>query len=143
MAAQLLTGIIATLVTAALLDSGFLLTPLILNFPIGLLCLATLTIIPADTSSKSLPNHGDEQDDDHPKTFSSFRRSVRILSQVLRDRNVLVLLATVPVAKASNPVLELMYQYVPKRFGLSFPTVSLHLPRLSAIAFSYSNSCLG
>lgn len=45
MAAQLLTEILSIMVAAQLLDHNLLFTPMIINFPVGLLCIATLFII--------------------------------------------------------------------------------------------------
>jgi hypothetical protein len=124
MAAQLLTEIISINVAALLLDHGFLYTPMILNFPLGLLCLVTILLIRPDASPDTLPGHENEQDEDGGKRVSSIRHSIHILSQLLHDRNVLVLLATVPVAKLVNPITELMLQYIPRKFDLSLATVS-------------------
>ncbi|KAK6087838.1 major facilitator superfamily transporter [Seiridium cupressi] len=119
LAAQTITSTIAALVTAALLDHGLLLMPLMLNFPIGVLCLLTLVVLHIDNSSESVPGCDNEQDADKSNTFRSIRHSIRILSEALRDRNVLILLATVPVAKAVNPIGEVTWQYVPKKYGIS------------------------
>ncbi|KAK6086077.1 major facilitator superfamily transporter [Seiridium cupressi] len=119
LAAQTITSTIAALVTAALLDHGLLLMPLMLNFPIGVLCLLTLVVLHIDNSSESVPGCDNEQDADKSNTFRSIRHSIRILSEALRDRNVLILLATVPVAKVVNPIGEVTWQYVPKKYGIS------------------------
>lgn len=121
MAAQLLAGIMAILITASLLDHGLLFTPLILNFPLCLFCIGTLVII---RSSEATNEDGHEGES--PETLlSSIQRGVSVLFEILRSRNVLVLLATVPIAKSSTPIEELMLQYIPKRFGLSFAKVGL------------------
>lgn len=58
-----------------------------------------------------------------------------MLVQVLQDRLVLAFLATVPVAKAVNPIGELTWQYIPKRFDVSFATTSrvLSIPSLECV----------
>lgn len=124
MAAQLLTEIVAFNVTALLLDHEYLFTPMILNFPLGLLCLVTLFIIQPDRSSDPLPGDENEQRQEGGKRVSSLRRSIHILSQLLQDQNVLVLLATVPLAKLVNPITELMFQYIPRKFDLSLASAS-------------------
>lgn len=134
MAAQLVTEIVAMVFAALLLDHEFLFTPMILNFPVGLLCLVTLSLIRSDNPLHSLVLNENEQDEGGDKMLPSIQRSIRILSQFLRNRNVLVLLATVPVAKLMNPVNEIMFQYIPKKFDLSLAYVSFPhtgIPRFS------------
>jgi hypothetical protein len=126
MAAQLLTEILSIMVAAQLLDHNLLFTPMIINFPVGLLCLATLSIIrPCATHPAGpLPRDGYESArGSAAKVLGSIRGSSHVLSELLKDRNVVALLATVPVAKLVNPVTELMLQYIPKRFGLSLASV--------------------
>ena len=115
----------AVLVTALLLDHGLLFTPLILNFPAGLLCLVTLLVIGSNPYPGALPDLDNVQNTEGSTPAPGpVQSSISILSQVLRNRNVLLLLATVPVAKSVTPVTELMWQYVPKRFDMSLATVS-------------------
>jgi hypothetical protein len=129
MAAQLLTEIVAIMVAALLLDHEFLFTPLILNFPVGLLCIVTLLLIRPDHDGlDSRPCHENERAKDTGKIVGSVQRSIGILSQLLRDRTILALLATVPVAKLANPVTELMLQYIPRKFDLSLASVSFPYP---------------
>jgi hypothetical protein len=130
--------VVAFNVTALLLDHEYLFTPMILNFPLGLLCLVTLFIIRPAISSDPQPGDENEQDEEGGKRVSSIRRSIRILSQLLRNRNVLVLLATVPVAKLVNPITELMFQYIPRKFDLSLASVSFphtHIPCSGCLMF--------
>ncbi|OPB36050.1 hypothetical protein A0O28_0112160 [Trichoderma guizhouense] len=127
MAAQLLTEILSIMVAAQLLDHNLLFTPMIINFPVGLLCIATLFIIrPCATHPAGpLPRDGYESArGSAAKVLGSIRGSSHVLSELLKDRNVVALLATVPVAKLVNPVTELMLQYIPKRFGLSLASAS-------------------
>jgi hypothetical protein len=116
---------------------------MILNFPVGLLCLVTLFIIRPDNPSDPLPGHENERDEEGIKDVSSIRRSIRILSELLRNRNVLVLLATVPVAKLVNPITELMLQYIPRKFDLSLASVSFPNSTFHNSLPSRSNSHLG
>ena len=131
------------MVAALLLDHEFLYIPMILNFPVGLLCLVTLLIIRPDNSSNPLPGHENERDEEGNKAVSSIQRSIRILSELLRNRNVLVLLATVPVAKLVNPITELMLQYIPRKFNLSLASVSFPNSTFQDPVVSCSNSDLG
>lgn len=127
MAAQLLTEIISIMVAAQLLDHNLLFTPMIINFPVGLLCLATLSILrPCATHPAApLPRDGNESvRGSATKVLGSIRGSSHVLSELLQDSNVVALLATVPVAKLVNSVTELMLQYIPKKFGLSLASVS-------------------
>lgn len=130
--ANLLTSVVAAQIAAALLDRGRLLVPLMLNVPLCLICLLVLAMMPRTESS----DHSEAAEasvlalgEDHNvegkwEIFASLRRSTVVMVHVLRDHNVLLLLAIVPVAKASNSVAELMFQYVPKRFDQSFAAVS-------------------
>lgn len=128
MAAQLLTEIVSIMVAAQLLDHEFLFTPMMLNFPVGLLCLVTLFVMRPDATQPTAPLPRDEYESERGSATkvlgSSIRGSSRILSELLRDRNVILLLATVPVAKLVNPITELMLQYIPKKFDLSLASVS-------------------
>ncbi|KAH8821996.1 major facilitator superfamily domain-containing protein [Xylogone sp. PMI_703] len=124
MAAQLLTEIVAIMVTALLLEHKFLFTPMLLNFPVGLLCLVSLCIMYLTDSDELSSDPDTERNEEGRKLRSSIQHSVRVLYQILCDRNVLVLLATVPVAKLVNPITELMLQYIPRKFDLSLATAS-------------------
>jgi Cu/Ag efflux pump CusA len=145
LAAQTITSTFATLIAAAFLDHGHLFLPLLLNFPIGLLCIASLAFVRgAKSSGAAAPGRQDvqdEDDDEHIKdTSRSIRHSARILGEVLQNPAVLVLLATVPVAKAVNPIGELTWQYIPKRFGISFAEVIRTLPGTN-LAVSLTRVC--
>ncbi|KAH8647771.1 major facilitator superfamily domain-containing protein [Xylariales sp. PMI_506] len=119
--AQLLTAVLSLLVTASLLDHGFLILPLILNFPLGILCVITLVMIHGgDSSAKPQPGSEVHREENAHKFSDTIRRSSHILTEILRDRKVLILLAVDPIAKCVNPISELMWQYIPKRFDLSF-----------------------
>ncbi|KAL6790345.1 major facilitator superfamily domain-containing protein [Trichoderma sp. SZMC 28013] len=125
MAAQLLTEIISIMVAAQLLDNNLLFTPMIINFPVGLLCLATLSIIrPCATDPAApLPRDGYESArGSATKVLGSIRGSSHVLSELLQDSNVVALLATVPVAKLVNP--RRGGQYIPKKFDLSLASAS-------------------
>lgn len=106
------------LTAAALLDRGHLYMPLMLNFPVGLLCLLALLAIHIVTS-KDPASHKDQETRDIP----SIKSSIHSLVNVLRDTNVVALLATVPVAKSISPIGELTWQYIPKRFRVSLSDV--------------------
>ena len=138
LAAQTITSTIATLIAASLLDNGLLFLPLLLNFPIGLLCIGCLAVIHSTKSSEPAASRrtdelddGDEDDNKNNanskhgnlNASQSIRHSARILREALQDPAVLMLLATVPVAKAVNPIGELTWQYIPKKFGISFAEV--------------------
>lgn len=138
LAAQTITSTFATLIAAAFLDRGLLFMPLLLNFPIGVLCIASLAFVRGTRYSGSAAsgrqdvqdeddvqhiNNNDNNNNGNLDTSRSIRHSARILVEVLQNPAVLVLLATVPVAKAVNPIGELTWQYIPKRFGISFAEV--------------------
>ncbi|KAK3338083.1 hypothetical protein B0H65DRAFT_445996 [Neurospora tetraspora] len=119
-----------------------------LNFPLGVGCLGVLGVMPGvkdkekggggggdsevgeageDSEEGPLLN-GDGGDDTNKNgtngsmlsLLSSVKRGSTLLSELLtHDRRVLVLLATVPIAKCINPVEELMVQYIPRRFDIS------------------------
>jgi hypothetical protein len=117
MAAQLVTEIIAMTIAALLLDHDFLLTPLMLNLPIGLLCLIILFVMRADSPAEN------GQSEEGARKLGSVKQSIHVLVHLLRQRKILVLLATVPVAKMVNPLNELMLQYIPRKFNMSLASV--------------------
>ncbi|UKZ84110.1 uncharacterized protein TrAFT101_000033 [Trichoderma asperellum] len=127
MAAQLLTEIISITVAAQLLDHNLLFTLMIINFPVGLLCLATLSIIRPCATHPAAPLLRDGYESvrgSATKVLGSIRGSSHVLSELLQDSNVVALLVTVPVAKLVNPVTELMLQYIAKKFDLSLASAS-------------------
>lgn len=132
------------MIAATLLERGLLFLPLVLNFPIGLVCIVSLAVIrSAESSELAASARKDVQGDDgegygndshtnrgNSEATHSIRHSARVLGEVLRDPVILVLLATVPVAKAVNPIGELTWQYIPKKYGISFAEVRL-LPKVT------------
>ncbi|OKL58375.1 hypothetical protein UA08_06366 [Talaromyces atroroseus] len=124
MAAQLWTEIVAIMLAATLLEHEYLFTLMMLNFPLGLLCLITIFMLRLDNNRSASADVEDELDNEPVDLVSSIRRSLRILPQLLHDRYIVVLLSTVPVAKLLNPIMELMFQYIPRKFGLSLAWTS-------------------
>ncbi|KAA8629207.1 hypothetical protein SMACR_03730 [Sordaria macrospora] len=147
--AQLGAGVVGMLGAAALLDRGREMAAMGLNFPLGVGCLVVLWCLPGSRKGErrggggggegeGLLNGGERESDGDgdvnkhvtmtlslSSLLSSGKRSTAVLSELLaHDRRVLVLLATIPIAKCINPVEELMVQYIPKRFDISLASVS-------------------
>jgi hypothetical protein len=122
MAAQLCTEIVAIMLAATLLEREHPFISMILNFPLGLLCLIAVFMLRSDNDihDTSAPEVGTKEPTDF---VSSVRRSLSILPQLFHNRYLLVLLSTVPVAKMLNPVTELMFQYIPRKFDVSLAWV--------------------
>jgi hypothetical protein len=125
MAAQLCTEIVAIMLAATLLEREHPFISMILNLPLGLLCLVAIFMLRSDKDSQKTSAANDEDDSTkEPADFvSSVRRSLRTLPQLFHNRYLLVLLFTVPVAKMLNPVMELMFQYIPRKFDVSLAWV--------------------
>lgn len=135
MATQMCTEIFATISAAALVDQQYLFTAVMSAFPIGLALWVTLFMIPAESDNdKKTTTDVDVVEEEIVLTFGeSIRKSLHLMSQILRDGNVLLLLATVPIAFLRQSISELWLQYIPKKFGLSLGSVRLSIPLLTPI----------
>lgn len=155
--AQLGAGVVGLWSAAAMLDRGWEMGAMGMNFPLGVGCLVVLGCMPAaapggkkgeEESESTCGGSGEggdsdgvdggEGDDSKHVTASSslsvssllfsVKHSTAVMSQLLtNDRRVLVLLATIPIAKCINPVEELMVQYIPRRFDISLASASRSL----------------
>lgn len=123
MAAQLCTEIVAIMLAATLLERDHAFVSMILNFPLGLLCLVTIFMLRPDTSRTDPTDDGNDLTKQPADFVSSVRRSLNILPQLFHNRYLLALLSTVPIAKMLNPVMELMFQYIPRKFDVSLAWV--------------------
>lgn len=129
MGAQLCTEIVAIMLAATLLEREHPFISMILNFPLGLLCLVAIFLLRSDKNQRASADDGNDLTKEDTADFiSSVRRSLSILPQLFHNRYVLVLLSTVPVAKMLNPVMELMFQYIPRKFDVSLAWVRFSLP---------------
>lgn len=128
MAAQLCTEIVAIMLAATLLEREHPFISMILNFPLGLLCIVAIFMLRSDSDHQGASVGNDLAKNEATDFSSSVRRSLRILPELFHNRYLLVLLSTVPVAKMLNPVMELMFQYIPRKFDVSLAWVRLSLP---------------
>ncbi|PCH00155.1 Major facilitator superfamily domain, general substrate transporter [Penicillium occitanis (nom. inval.)] len=124
MAVQLCTEIVAIILAAALLEREHPFISMILNFPLGLMCLVAIFMLRSDNSKSDSADDGNDIAKEPVDFVSSVRRSLHILPQLFHNRYLLVLLSTVPVAKMLNPVMELMFQYIPRKFDVSLAWTS-------------------
>lgn len=126
---QIVATIVAILVTAWFLDQELLFAPILLSIPLGLLCLVSLALIRplAATAKVTGPDCENEREEEEGRRtlLGNLRRSWGIVTQLLKDRRVVVLLAAVPLAKLNNPMAELTLQYIPEKFDMSIASVSL------------------
>lgn len=124
MAVQLCTEIVAIMLAASLLEREHPFISMILNFPLGLLCLVAIFMLRSDDNKQTASAENRSDSTKEPTDFiSSVRHSLSILPQLFHNRYLLVLLSTVPVAKMLNPVMELMFQYIPRKFDVSLAWV--------------------
>ncbi|QGA18476.1 hypothetical protein EYB26_006161 [Talaromyces marneffei] len=124
MAAQLCTEIVAIMLAATLLEREHPFISMILNFPLGLLCIVAIFMLRSDSDHQGASVGNDLAKNEATDFSSSVRRSLRILPELFHNRYLLVLLSTVPVAKMLNPVMELMFQYIPRKFDVSLAWTS-------------------
>lgn len=128
MGAQLCTEIVAIMLAATLLEREHPFISMILNFPLCLMCLVAIFFLRSDKNQRASADDGNDLTKEDTADFiSSVRRSLSILPQLFHNRYVLVLLSTVPVAKMLNPVMELMFQYIPRKFDVSLAWVRFSL----------------
>lgn len=120
-AAALLAQIISITVTASLMENGYLFTPMVLNFPIGVVALITLFWIRPNRQIRS----------NNPSMGLVTWRALKIevasalaaLTRLMVKPGGFGLLVAVPLAKMADPMAEVTLLYVQKKFEFSFPQV--------------------
>ncbi|KAK8115443.1 hypothetical protein PG984_011945 [Apiospora sp. TS-2023a] len=124
---QIMATIVSILVTAWFLDHELLFAPILLSIPIGFLCLVSLALIrPQATAPKIVVSDCESELEEQGSStlIDSLRQSWNIVTQLFKDRRVVVLLAAVPLAKLNTPMTELTLQYIPEKFDLSIASAS-------------------
>lgn len=127
---QIMATIVSILVTAWLLDQELLFTPILLSIPFGFLCLISLALIrpqatPAKVVVSDCESELEEEEENKGTLMATLSHSWGIVTQIFKDRRVVVLLAAVPLAKLNTPMTELILQYIPEKFDLSIASVSI------------------
>ncbi|KAK8054421.1 hypothetical protein PG996_013722 [Apiospora saccharicola] len=124
---QIMATIVSILVTAWFLDQELLFAPILLSIPLGFLCLVSLALIrPQATVAKVVAYdcESELEEGERSTLIGTLRQSCDIVTQLFKDRRVVVLLAAVPLAKLNTPMTELTLQYIPEKFDLSIASAS-------------------
>ncbi|RDW78927.1 uncharacterized protein DSM5745_05779 [Aspergillus mulundensis] len=125
-AAGLATQILSLAATTSLLDHGRLFTPLVLNFPIGLVALLVLSRIRPISNKEDADRQDEAKDPNHiiPALRHEIRAAVMALSRLLRRPRGLSLLIAVPLAKLADPLAEVTLLFVQRKFNTDFAHAS-------------------
>lgn len=121
---QIVGTIVPILITAWFLDQELLFAPILLSLPLGILCLISLVLIRPKVAIEEGLASGTEPSGDANTVNGTLRHSWGIITQLCKDRKVLLLLAAVPLAKLNTPMTELTFQYIPEKFDMSVAAVS-------------------
>ena len=120
-AAALLTQIISITITASLMENGYLFTPMVLNWPVGIIALITLFWIrPIHQTRSNGPKMG-------LVTWRALKAelasTLAALTRLITKPSGFGLLVAVPLAKMADPLAEVTLLYVQKKFDFSFAQV--------------------
>ncbi|KAK6854955.1 hypothetical protein PG995_008487 [Apiospora arundinis] len=121
---QIVGTIVPILITAWFLDQELLFAPILLSLPLGILCLISLVLIRPKVAIEEGLASGTEPSGDANTVNGTLRHSWGIITQLCKDRKVLLLLAAVPLAKLNTPMTELTFQYIPEKFDMSVAAAS-------------------
>jgi hypothetical protein len=145
-AAELVTEMIMPLISAAFMSKGFIYTPILLGFAFEALALLAVYLIPIDTGNKyANESQAASSGNDEQVRFadkSKFAALSRMFdsTKILKNGRVLVLLGCFAIIKLGRQMLEMLVQYISKRFGWSFAQASLvKLIAEPALNFSQAN----
>lgn len=127
LAAGLLTQSVSLSLTGYLLEGGYLFTPILLNFPLGILAVLIVAMIPSGAPSMRGMATGRALIT-WPLLRQEIKSTVTALGGLVSDPRGLGLLLAVPLAKMVESLTEVILLYVQKRFGSSFASVSLTRP---------------
>ncbi|THX20360.1 hypothetical protein D6C76_10545 [Aureobasidium pullulans] len=136
-AAEILTEMIMPVVSTTFLSKGFVYTPIFLGFVFEGLALVAICKVPLDTGVKhsqvapvtNIPQSNNQNlptarvgdaDIERPGFLSSMLQE----GQILNDAKVVILLGCFALVKVGRPMLEMLVQYMSKRYGWSFARVS-------------------
>lgn len=136
-AAELITEMIMPLVSTAFLSNGFVYTPILLGFVFEGLALLAIYCVPIDTCTASLEASlpiNTQQDDSHNVSQASSgavkSNMLESLAGVWReggimtDAKVVTLLGCFALVKVGRQMLEMLVQYISRRYGWTFAQVS-------------------
>lgn len=127
-------------VSTTFLSKGFVYTPIFLGFVFEGLALVAIRKVPLDTGVKhsqvtpvtDIPQNDNQNlptarvgdaDIERPGFLSSMLQE----GQILNDAKVVILLGCFALVKVGRPMLEMLVQYMSKRYGWSFARVSFLL----------------
>ncbi|KAM3523974.1 hypothetical protein MY4038_007953 [Beauveria bassiana] len=119
LAAALLTQAVSLSLTGSLLEGGYLFTPILLNFPLGILAVLLVAMMPSGAQSMRSVTAGRALIT-WPLLRQEIKSTVTATGGLVSDPRGLGLLLVVPLAKMADPLTEVILLYVQKRFGNSF-----------------------
>lgn len=113
--------VISITVTSSLMENGYLFTPMVLNFPVGIVTLIALFWIrPIHQTRSSNPEVG-------LVTWRALKielaSTFAALTRLMTKPGGFGLLMAVPLAKMVEPLAEVTLLYVQKKFDFSFAQV--------------------
>ncbi|KAH8719602.1 MFS efflux pump atnC [Beauveria bassiana] len=123
LAAALLTQAVSLSLTGSLLEGGYLFTPILLNFPLGILAVLLVVMMPSGAQSIRSMTAGRALLT-WPLLRQEIKSTVTATGGLVSDPRGLGLLLVVPLAKMADPLTEVILLYVQKRFGNSFAYAS-------------------
>ncbi|VUC34832.1 unnamed protein product [Clonostachys rosea] len=128
--AQAVTEIGAVNLAALFMEKKLEHMPLVLTFPISLVCFLTLFFMrPKKVAKTARECESGNAEEERKLGVGSLLKGVHTVVEICQDPNVLILLAIFPITRLIETIFAVMLQYIPRRFGLSFATSS----RLSSI----------
>ena len=125
------------LVSTAFLSNGFVYTPIFLGFAFEGLALLAIYYVPVDTCiaplEASLPTGTQQYDSQNVSQASSGAVKSNILESlagvwreggIMTDAKVVTLLGCFALVKVGRQMLEMLVQYISRRYGWTFAQVS-------------------
>jgi hypothetical protein len=120
------TEIGAVNIAALLLEKKLEYMPLVLVFPVCTTCLLTLFFMkPKQVAKTARECESGIPEEESILGMGSLLKGVHAVVEICQNPNILILLAIFPITKLIDTIYGVMIQYIPRRFGLSFATVSI------------------
>ncbi|KAF4551452.1 MFS efflux pump-like protein [Elsinoe fawcettii] len=133
-AAELVTEMIAPLMSTAFLAKGFIYTPILLGFIFEALAFVMIHAVPMDVIRQKGKDHSIERTESSQSLLGVSKapedRGGHFLSYLgdpreLLTRSIIILLGCFTVTKLGRQMLEMLVQYMSKRYGWSFAQANI------------------
>jgi hypothetical protein len=116
-------------IAALFIDKKLEYMPLVLTFPVCMICLLTLFFMrPKKMTKTALECERANSNEERKWELGSLLQGAHAVVEICQNPNIMILLAIFPITKLIDTIYAVMLQYIPRRFGLSFATVSI--PRI-------------